>query len=115
MEVKYCVRCGREVDAKATVCPHCGAALPTLEEVNRTREKELNNIRSPWTAAFLSFLVVGLGHLYAGEIGRRLAFFIFTFVFFAFSKVSLWFAPLFWLAAAIDAYRVTKMKNEGLL
>ena len=115
MEVKYCIRCGKEVDAKATVCPHCGAALPALEEVNRTREKELNNIRSPWTAAFLSFLVVGLGHLYAGEIGRGLAFFIFTVLFFTFSKVSLWFAPLFWLASAIDAYHITKKKNEGVL
>ncbi len=115
MEVKYCVRCGKEVDADATVCPHCGAALPSLEELDRKRRKELNNIRSPWTAALLSFMIVGLGHLYAGEIGRGLALFIFTVAFFAFTKVSLWVAPLFWIAAAIDAYRVTKMKNEGIL
>ncbi len=63
--------------------------------------------KSPGLALFLSFIWVGAGQLYNGQIGKGILMF--------FGAVALWFALLGWIIhiwSWIDAYSVAKKKRQ---
>ncbi len=112
---KFCVNCGAEIDARAEICPKCGvrvaspppSAAPTVP-VARKNEG---------IAAVLSFLFVGLGQIYNGEIGKGIMFLIigvilvFTMIF----LIGFILYPLFWIYNIYDAYNTAKRINAGLI
>lgn len=74
----------------------------------------------------LSFIFVGLGHLYAEQIGKGLLLMIIYFVLLFFSMVLILFEPLlyflglgtallFWVWAMYDVNKVIKAYNEHIL
>jgi hypothetical protein len=49
----------------------------TLPDAGASRAPEVEiNLKDPWLAAFLAWLVPGLGHLYQGRTGKGILFFV---------------------------------------
>jgi TM2 domain-containing membrane protein YozV len=98
----FCRQCGETISQYAEICPKCGV-----------RQKSEKN---PGTAAVLSFLVVGLGQIYNGEIGKGLLFmFIAVICFLLISVViGLFMLPGFWIFNIFEAYATAKkMSGEN--
>lgn len=67
---------------------------------------DLNGPKSPAVAVILSLLILGLGQIYNGEIGKGILFFV--------SNLLLWVVLLgwiIWIWAAVDAYQKAKRIN----
>lgn len=94
---EYCPNCGEPISASANHCPHCGAS-------------KSDSGKSPLLAGLLSFLIVGVGHVYAGELQRGVGFFV--------GAVGAWIGAeivvgepqvvvlAVWVYAAYDAYKI---------
>ena len=71
-------------------------------------------MKNPGIAAVLSFLVVGLGQLYAGKVGRGLLFFFGAVVLGALSMLTGFFFILFlpyWVWNIYDAFKQAEKAN----
>jgi TM2 domain-containing membrane protein YozV len=110
---KFCVNCGAKIDAKAEICPKCGVRVAPPPTPPR---KEYVERKSEGIAAVLSFLFVGLGQIYNGEIGKGFLFIIigviclFSIIF----LIGFILYPLFWIYNIYDAYNTAKKINAGL-
>jgi len=107
---KYCSNCGNQIDKMAEICPDCGVRQPGAPKYQQVYQE-----KNPVLAAVLSLLVVGLGQVYNGEVGKGILFFVLAiiigltlFIFIGFILV-----PLFWLFAAYDAYTTAEKINRG--
>ena len=103
-ETKFCQNCGETIDAKAVICPKCGVkTTPHFGEKN------------PGLAAVLSFLIVGLGQVYNGQIGKGLVLIIFYFVSIVLCFVLIGFVlvPILWIYGVYDAYNTANLINSG--
>jgi len=71
--------------------------------------------KNPGIAAVLSFLFVGLGQIYNGQIGKGLAFFVLGIVLAMsmFIIIGLILYPIFWIYTIYDAYNTAKKINTG--
>ena len=99
---KFCTNCGSEIDGKAEICPKCGVRQPG--------GMGFAGGKSPAIAALLSFLVVGLGEIYAGKLKRGIVLFAACVIFIMASFLVL---PLFaafacWIGSIYDAYKVAQ-------
>jgi hypothetical protein len=60
----YCRACGKHIDGRAVMCPHCGvpqsAGAPVLAAVPPAA-------KAPALCILLSVLLPGVGHIYAGD------------------------------------------------
>jgi TM2 domain-containing membrane protein YozV len=114
---KFCVNCGAMIDARAEICPTCGvrvapAPYPTMPPQYANIEKKSEGI-----AAVASFLFVGLGQIYNGQIGKGIMFIILG-IFLVFTMLFLigfLLYPLFWIYNVYDAYNTAKKINAGLI
>jgi TM2 domain-containing membrane protein YozV len=70
---KFCVNCGAKIDVRAEICPKCGVRVAPPPIPPR---KEYVEKKSPGIAAVLSFLFVGLGQIYNGQISKGFLFII---------------------------------------
>ncbi len=99
----FCKNCGKEIDEKAEICPHCGVRvrMPPKGEKN------------PGLAAVFSFFFPGLGQIYNGEIGKGLMFIVVGGVFMLLMIVLIGFIllPLFWIYNIYDAYKTAERIN----
>lgn len=97
-EQNYCASCGAELDPHRPSCVECGY--------------EPGSDKSAALAALLSLLITGLGQLYAGEVLRGAGWFLGSLtaaVLIAATVPRLAVVTfLFPLAAAFDAYALTK-------
>ncbi len=91
---KFCQHCGRDIDAKAEVCPQCGVRVKS------------SALGQPGIAAVLSFIFVGLGQIYNGEVVKGILFMVFSGVLFltVFFYIGFFLLPAFWLYNVYDAY-----------
>lgn len=76
----YCTECGSEVFPGASFCQSCGCRLSPKYQAGVSRKGNLKDdswaqstrslcvVRSPGLAAVLSFILPGLGEIYAGKI-----------------------------------------------
>lgn len=105
---KYCKGCGSEVHPQAEICPNCGVRLQ--EQVQQPTDE-----KSAGLAAVLSALVVGLGQLYNGQIGKGIAFFVLAIILgiTIFIGIGLILVPIFWIYNVYDAYDTAKKINAG--
>ncbi len=93
----YCKNCGKQIDDKAEICVYCGV-----------RQKEQTQVKSPTTAAILSFLLAGLGQIYNGETSKGFLFMFVTLILLltVFIGIGIILYPLFYIYQIYDAYRV---------
>jgi TM2 domain-containing membrane protein YozV len=113
-KTKFCVNCGAKIDARAEICPKCGVRVappPTPQKVEYVERK------SSGIAAVLSFLFVGLGQIYNGQIGKGISFIIIGVIclFLIIFLIGLLLYPLFWIYNIYDAYDTAKKINAGLI
>lgn len=98
----FCSECGNEVNEKAIVCPNCG--VPTekgKKQIEKPTEYIEPKIGRGW-AAIASLLIVGLGQMLQGRVGRGLAWLLGGIVI---GIITMGIgAPIVWIAAAVDAY-----------
>lgn len=72
--------------------------------------------RNSGIAAVLSFVIIGAGQVYNGEVGKGILFFLLAFVFLllTFVLIGLPFLLVLWVYAIYDAYRTAENYNAGL-
>ncbi len=111
---KFCTNCGSEIDARAEICPKCGVRVappppPMPPQVVYVERK------SEGLAAVLSFLFVGLGQIYNGQIGKGILFIVLgvVFVFTMLFLIGFILYPLFWIYNIYDAYNTARQINAG--
>jgi TM2 domain-containing membrane protein YozV len=110
---KFCFNCGQEIDANAEICPKCGVRVsppppPTNASPAITVER-----KSAGLAAVLSFLFVGLGQIYNGQIGKGILFIIVGVIAVLTMLILIGFIiyPLFWIYNIYDAYSTANAIN----
>jgi TM2 domain-containing membrane protein YozV len=94
----HCKNCGKQIDEKAEICVGCGV---------RVKEESKNN---PTLAAVLSFIFVGLGQIYNGQVGKGIGFMAIAFVLIMtmFIGIGIILYPAFLIYQIYDAYKVAK-------
>jgi TM2 domain-containing membrane protein YozV/RNA polymerase subunit RPABC4/transcription elongation factor Spt4 len=99
---KFCTNCGSVIDINAVVCPKCG--------VRQSGSLGLAGDKNPAIAALLSFLVVGLGQVYAGKPKRGIVLFAASVVFViaGFLVVPILAALACWIGSIYDAYKIAE-------
>ena len=111
-ETKFCSNCGEEIDIDAEICPKCGVRVkaPTVGE-KKVGEK------NPVLAAILSFLIVGLGQIYNGQIGKGIVLIICYVISIVLCTILIGIPLLviLWIYGIYDAYNTAKKINAGEL
>ncbi|MFC1507298.1 hypothetical protein ACFLQ6_09555 [Thermoproteota archaeon] len=70
-KTKYCMSCGSEILIKAEICPKCGVRVAPPPTVFLPIKR-----KNPGTAVILSLLIVGLGQIYNGQVGKGIGLII---------------------------------------
>lgn len=108
---RFCSSCGEIIDAAAAVCPACG--------VRQGPSRRAGGERDPVIAAVLSFIIVGLGQLYNGQVAKGVVLHIGMWFAVIFAVLFFWLVfPLFfplalWLFNIYDAYDQAKRTGAG--
>jgi TM2 domain-containing membrane protein YozV len=105
------------IDTRAEFCPTCGvrvasAPYPPVPPPSPYAERKNEGI-----AAILSFVFLGLGQIYNGQISKGISFIIIgvLFVFSMLFLIGFLLYPLFWIYNIYDAYNTAKQINAGLI
>jgi TM2 domain-containing membrane protein YozV len=71
--------------------------------------------KNPATAAILSFLLMGLGQAYNGEIAKAVAFLVLygISIFLTFFMIGFVATPILWIWSMVDAYRSSQRINQA--
>ncbi len=72
--------------------------------------------KNPATAAILSFLFIGLGQAYNGEIAKAILFLILyaISIYLTFFMIGFVTTPILWIWSMVDAYRSMKMNQVDI-
>lgn len=121
---KYCYECGKKLEEGSEFCSNCGTKISYDNENKfnnrntRTYEPEVvvKNEKNPGLAAVLSFLIIGLGQIYNGEIAKGLILLIVSYLCWAlfFLIILPIIALIIWIYAIFDAYNTAKDINSGI-
>ena len=70
--------------------------------------------KNPATAAILSFLFMGLGQAYNGEIAKAVVFLILyaISIFLTYFMIGFVTTPILWIGSVVDAYRSSQKINQ---
>ena len=106
-KTKFCQHCGKKISTEAEICPKCGVRV---KEAPSHHEKKNSGL-----AAVLSFLFVGLGQIYNGQIGKGILFIIIgvVLIFSMILLIGFILYPIFWILNIYDAYETAKKINAG--
>jgi TM2 domain-containing membrane protein YozV len=71
--------------------------------------------KNPAMAAILSFLLIGLGQAYNGEIAKAVVFLILyaLSIFLTFFMIGFVTTPILWIWSMVDAYRYSQKMNQA--
>ncbi|MEA4957913.1 hypothetical protein SDC9_32104 [bioreactor metagenome] len=121
----YCPNCGKKLEEESDFCSNCGTKISSEKVDNTEKGNEstyeqtkvyVKDEKSPGLAAVLSFLIIGLGQIYNGEIAKGLILLVVSYI-----CVALFFliippiiAVILWIYAIYDAYNTAKSINEGI-
>lgn len=105
---KYCANCGILIEDDAEFCPDCGVKQLIIQ-------KEVKEIKNPGLAAVFSFLVVGLGQIYNGQIAKGLLLLVGAVIsgILMIILIGFVFWIIIWIYAIYDAYNTAKRINSG--
>ncbi len=113
---KFCVNCGAQIDARAEICPKCGVRVAPPPPPQAPQPPQYNSEKkNEGLAAILSFLFIGLGQIYNGQIGKGIVMLVVGVVF-AMMIIILIGIPLYlvlWVYGIYDAYNTAKQINAG--
>lgn len=117
MSTKYCSNCGIEMDSLTEHCPKCGVKQVSPPDYQVTYQKNIQNQKSPGLAAVLSFLIVGLGQIYNGQIAKGLFLLLGAIISGVLMLILIGFIfwIVIWLYAIYDAYDTAKKINSGVI
>lgn len=118
----YCKYCGRGVDEKSEICPHCGRRIRSsvtaaLEGSEWTRLRPLREPKSPGLAGFLGFvlswiLMGPVGYIYLGQWNWFFITFIVTLIAYPLTFGIAY--ALFPFVFAFHQYQMARELNESL-
>lgn len=102
---RYCSECGAIIKRAAEICPKCG-----------TRQFREQSQKNPGLAAVLSFLFVGLGQIYNGQIGKGIGLIILGIIsaILILAVIGFVLVPLVWIYGIYDAHKTAKKINAGM-
>ncbi|MBZ9570909.1 zinc-ribbon domain-containing protein [Methanobrevibacter sp. TMH8] len=116
---RYCTECGQKIEDGSEFCSNCGTKILDEEETTKTYEPQVvvKNEKNPGLAAVLSFLIIGLGQIYNGEIAKGLILLIVSYICIAlfFLIIPPIIGVVLWIYAIYDAYNTAKGINEGTI
>ncbi|HVG18665.1 MAG TPA: hypothetical protein VNI02_06400 [Blastocatellia bacterium] len=118
----YCQNCGTNNSDWSHACTNCGRQFqpvshgggpPSGYAVGYAPARAPQPPKNPGVAAVLSFLFVGLGQIYNGEIGKGLIFIICGFIsgLMIFVLIGFITTPVLWVFGIIDAYKTAERIN----
>lgn len=107
--------CGSEILIKAEICPKCGVRVaplpPTFPPIKRKNRD---------TALILSFLIIGLGQIYNGQVGKGIGLIIGQIL--IVSSMVAMFGPFGFLIGVlipiysiVDAYETADKINDSMI
>ena len=114
-KTKYCMSCGSEILIKAEICPKCGVRvappLPTFPPIKRKNRD---------TALILSFLIVGLGQIYNGQVGKGIGLIIGQILIVSstvamFGAFGFLIGVLIPIYSIVDAYETADKINDSMI
>ena len=102
---KFCSSCGGEINAKAEICPKCGVRVVSAES---------RMVKNAGVAAVMSFVVMGLGQMYNGEIAKGLIFIVLYVISILAMFILIGFVttPILWAYGIYDAHKTANRINE---
>lgn len=124
----YCNACGSRATASQRFCNQCGKPLETDAQIGAPAITTgataipaqqvviVRPAKSPGLAAVLSFFVTGLGHIYAGDVGKGIALFVVyaLSVGMTFMMIGWLILPFVWIYGVIDAYKAAERTNAAM-
>jgi len=106
---KHCQNCGVEVNPNQELCIKCGVRL--LGGAARGHHIVTPSAKSPATAAVLSFLILGVGQMYLGQVLKGVAMMLAGMVL---ASITGFIAlPVLWIVYPLDAYLIGKKLISG--
>src|SRR5438093_5107104 len=89
----FCEHCGTELSPEAPICPKCGQPIRG-KTIPSTVQTAYNPYKNPTTAALMAIIggifgFMGIGHIYAGKIGKGIFILIAGIVLFIVGIVTL--------------------------
>jgi TM2 domain-containing membrane protein YozV/ribosomal protein L40E len=123
--MKYCINCGAQIDARAEICPKCGVRVappPTAPSMPQqpygyTQPQQVPYVekKNEGLAAILSFLFIGLGQIYNGQVGKGILMLVVGVVFamLVFVLIGIPLYLILWVYGIYDAYNTAKQINAG--
>ena len=121
----YCPECGKKLEEGSDFCSDCGTKVNSesvndFEKNNESTYEQTKVIikdeKSPGLAAVFSFLIIGLGQIYNGEIAKGLILLVVSYICIAlfFLIIPPFIAVILWVYAIYDAYNTAKDINAGI-
>lgn len=119
-----CPYCDNALPAGETKCPSCGAPVPAsalqqqqqqpVQQPQQQQQTPVNNggvKKSPSTAGCLSFLIVGVGQMYNGQIIKGIVLLVAALILssFTFGIAGL----IIWIVSIVDAAKIAGKINAG--
>lgn len=103
------------MDNTTESCPKCGARQLEPPGYQQNYQTNVAERKNPGLAAVLSFLVVGLGQIYNGQIAKGLLLLVGAIISGVLMLVLIGFVFWFiiWIYAIYDAYNTAKRINIG--
>lgn len=116
MPTKYCSNCGIEMDSSLDNCPKCGVRQISPAGYQQNYQGyPPGKLKSPGLAAVLSFLILGLGQIYNGQIAKGLLLLLAAMISGVLMLILIGFIfwIVIWLYAIYDAYNTAQRINSG--
>lgn len=116
---KYCSSCGKETPEGIKFCPSCGKVVvtDTQSPVQAQTVQTQTQIKNPWIAALLSFIISGAGQIYNGQLGKGILAFICVTLTMVLgimgNQISTVFSIILWIVWICDAYTTAQKINRG--
>ena len=115
----FCPKCGKDIDAGSQFCKYCGESIGNTCQSNYqggAQPQYVIPLKSSGIAAVLALIIPGLGHIYAGNIGKGLLLLILEIILMCFYGLlfPLLIAIIIWVWQIYDAYKTTEEYNDAL-
>ena len=107
-KVKYCIGCGKALNADFKFCPYCGQ-----NQVSQIKSEPSD--KSTGIAVILSILLPGMGQIYLG-LDNKGAVFLIAYVVSAILMllfIGIFLCALIWIWALADTVKSSRALNEG--